>query len=586
MPKKIGILLLCFVVLLSGCSSSNKTAYKEEPEEELTEYQEEFNDFLKDQLVETLESDYYTLHSYLKDPETYDIDSASVEKTFGRMDAASMEEDRKEIQETLDQLQAFDYEQLTDQQQDTYDIFTYTMQGSKELSDPKFDYIASAFSPMTGIHVSFPTIFADWTFDSEQELKDLILMIQDVDDYTQSAIDYTYIQNEKGYLCLDFDSILSYCEKILNKGLESSVLKGLQDQVDVLDLDSNQTKAYKQELEQAFSDSYLQAYQLIKTAMSDLKQNGNNHPNGLASFDVGKEYYSLLMKNNTGSDMEVIEVEDLMDTACKEHLQTFIENADSDMSFLFTSTNYTSYEQMLDDIQDQMFDDFPKVESLEYEIKDMEEDVASDNGVAAYFQIPEIDGDLKGQLRVNPNNNNMKAIDTYMTVAHEGMPGHMYQYNYTQEHISEPLRWSILASSAYQEGYATYAQHYSLRYLKGIKPKQLKAYSEYMLVIYDALVLADIGIHYYNWDQEKCQKEIEENYGITIDEKQYNQLLYTPCAFEPYYTGYEQIMDLKERAKNTLKSDYNEKEFHTILLDCGPAPFFIVEENMAKAWKA
>lgn len=586
MSKKIGILLLCFVVLLSGCSSSNKTAYKEEPEEELTEYQEEFNDFLKDQLVETLESDYYTLHSYLKDPETYDIDSASVEKTFGRMDAASMEEDRKEIQETLDQLQAFDYEQLTDQQQDTYDIFTYNMECSKELSDPKFDYIASAFSPMTGIHVSFPTIFADWTFDSEQELKDLILMIQDVDDYTQSAIDYTYIQNEKGYLCLDFDSILSYCEKILDKSVESSVLKGLQDQVDALDLDSNQTKAYKQELEQAFSDSYLQAYQLIKTAMSDLKQSGNNHPNGLASFDVGKEYYSLLMKNNTGSDMEVIEVEDLMDTACKEHLQTFIENADSDMSFLFTSTNYTGYEQMLDDIQDQMFDDFPKVESLEYEIKDMEEDVASDNGVAAYFQIPEIDGDLKGQLRVNPNNNNMKAIDTYMTVAHEGMPGHMYQYNYAQEHISEPLRWSILASSAYQEGYATYAQHYSLRYLKGIKPKQLKAYSEYMLVIYDALVLADIGIHYYNWDQEKCQKEIEENYGITIDEKQYNQLLYTPCAFEPYYTGYEQIMDLKERAKNTLKSDYNEKEFHTILLNCGPAPFFIVEENMAKAWKA
>lgn len=586
MPKKIGILLLCFVVLLSGCSSSNKTAYKEEPEEELTEYQEEFNDFLKDQLVETLESDYYTLHSYLKDPETYDIDTETVEKTFGRMDAESMQENRKEIQEMLDQLQAFDYEQLTDQQQDTYDIFTYTMQGSKELSDPKFDYIASAFSPMTGIHVSFPTIFADWTFDSEQELKDLILMIQDVDDYTQSAIDYTYIQNEKGYLCLDFDSILSYCEKILDKGVESSVLKGLQDQVDALDLNSNQTKAYKQELEQAFSDSYLQAYQLIKTAMSDLKQNGNNHPNGLASFDIGKEYYSLLMKNNTGSDMEVIEVEDMMDTACKEHLQTFIENADSDMSFLFTSTNYTSYEQMLDDIQDRMFDDFPMVESLEYEIKDMEEDVASDNGVAAYFQIPEIDGDLKGQLRVNPNNNNMKAIDTYMTVAHEGMPGHMYQYNYAQEHISEPLRWSILASSAYQEGYATYAQHYSLRYLKGIKPKQLKAYSEYMLVIYDALVLADIGIHYYNWDQEKCQKEIEENYGITIDEKQYNQLLYTPCAFEPYYTGYEQIMDLKERAKNTLKSDYNEKEFHTILLNCGPAPFFIVEENMAKAWKA
>lgn len=586
MSKKIGIFLLCFVVLLSGCSSSKKTVQKVEPEQELTQYQQDFNEFLKEQLVETLESDYYTLHSYLKKPESYGIDTESVEKTFGRMDANSMEEDRKEIQETIAQLQSFDYEQFTDQQKDTYDIFTYNMQCAQELSDPKFDYIASAFSPMTGLHVSFPTIFADWTFDSEQELKDLILMIQDVDDYTQSDIDYTYTQNEKGYLCLDFDSIISYCEKILDKGLESSVVKGLQDQVEDLDLSDEQSTAYKQALEQAFSDSYLKAYQMMKEAMVDLQQNGNNHTRGLASFDVGKEYYSLLMKNNSGSDMEVIEVEDLMKTACQEHLQTFIEMADSDMSFLYTFTDYTSYEQILEDIKEQMFDDFPTVNSLEYEIKDMEEDIASDNGVAAYFQIPEIDGDLKGQLRVNPHNNAIKDLSTYMTVAHEGLPGHMYQYNYVQEHIQEPLRWSILASSAYQEGYATYAEHYSLRYIQNISFKKLKAYSEYSLIIYDALVLADIGIHYYNWDLEKCKNEILDNYGITIDAQQYNQLLYTPCAFEPYYTGYEQIMNLKEKAKETLKSDYNEKEFHTTLLNCGPAPFFIVERNMEEAWKA
>lgn len=147
MSKKIGFFLLCFVVLLSGCSSSKKTVQKVEPEQELTQYQQDFNEFLKEQLVETLESDYYTLHSYLKKPESYGIDTESVEKTFGRMDAESMEEDRKEIQETIAQLQSFDYEKLTDQQKDTYDIFTYNMQCAQELSDPKFDYIASAFHP-------------------------------------------------------------------------------------------------------------------------------------------------------------------------------------------------------------------------------------------------------------------------------------------------------------------------------------------------------------------------------------------------------------------------------------------------------
>lgn len=585
MSKKIGILFICFVLLLSGCSSSQEEVVNTEPEEELTAYQKSFNDYLKEQLVETLESDYYTLHSYLQDPESYDIDTQEIEKTFGRMDAESMEEDRQEIKETLEELHSFDYDKLTSQQKDTYDIIAYNMECSQELSDPKFDYIASAFSPMTGLQVTFPTIFADWTYDTEQELKDLILLLQDVDDYTQSAIDYTYIQNEKGYLCLDFDSVLSYCDQILEKGIDSSVLEGLQDQVDDLDLNKEQTKAYKQELEQAFSSSYLQAYQLIKDAMLDLEQNGENHPNGLASFDVGKEYYSLLMKENTGSNMSVEEVQEMMDDAYADHVQTFIENTDSDLSFLYASTDYTSYEQILESIKDQMFDDFPKIDALDYDIKDMEEEVASDNGVAAYFLIPEIDSDLKGQLRVNPNNSDMQSLDTYMTVAHEGMPGHMYQYNYVTEHIKEPLRWSLLANIAYQEGYATYAGHYSLRYIKGIKPKVLKAFSEYTLSIYDALVLADIGIHYYNWDLETCQNKMKD-YGIEMDQLQYDQLLYTPCAFEPYYTGYEQIMDLKEKAKKTLKSDYNEKEFHTTLLNCGPSPFFIVERNMEEVWKS
>ena len=85
--------------------------------------------------------------------------------------------------------------------------------------------------------------------------------------------------------------------------------------------------------------------------------------------------------------------------------------------------------------------------------------------------------------------------------------------------------------------------------MQNISFKKLKAYSEYSLIIYDALVLADIGIHYYNWDLEKCKNEILDNYGITIDAQQYNQLLYTPCAFELLYRGLQQIMDLKEKPR-------------------------------------
>ena len=56
-------------------------------------------------------------------------------------------------------------------------------------------------------------------------------------------------------------------------------------------------------------------------------------------------------------------------------------------------------------------------------------------GVAAYFNIPSLDGDTVKQLRVNPNNAGVDSIDTFSTVAHEGFPGHMYQYAYMYEII-------------------------------------------------------------------------------------------------------------------------------------------------------
>ena len=69
-----------------------------------------------------------------------------------------------------------------------------------------------------------------------------------------------------------------------------------------------------------------------------------------------------------------------------------------------------------------MFQDFPEVKNLKYNIKDINEEIASDSGVAAYFNIPSIDGDSIKQLRVNPKSSDIKSLSTYSTVSHEGFP--------------------------------------------------------------------------------------------------------------------------------------------------------------------
>ena len=90
-------------------------------------------------------------------------------------------------------------------------------------------------------------------------------------------------------------------------------------------------------------------------------------------------------------------------------------------------TGYTDYQSMLADLEEAIQGDFPSVGQLDYEIRPISGEIASDTGVAAYFNIPALDGSEPKQLRVNPNLGEIGSVDTFLTVAHEGFPGHMYQ---------------------------------------------------------------------------------------------------------------------------------------------------------------
>ncbi|MCB6602740.1 DUF885 domain-containing protein, partial [Erysipelatoclostridium ramosum] len=94
-------------------------------------------------------------------------------------------------------------------------------------------------------------------------------------------------------------------------------------------------------------------------------------------------------------------------------------------------TKYTDFESMLKDLENDCKDDFPSVGALDYKIKPIGEDLAS-GGVAAYFNIPALDGTTPKQIRVNMLEDalDVQSLETFSTVAHEGIPGHMYQIAY------------------------------------------------------------------------------------------------------------------------------------------------------------
>lgn len=577
--KKLTLLILSVLIALSigGCSSGQSN-----------DVQAKFDEFMKQEFVESLENNYLNTHTYLENPKDYGIDMSKTEiKIDEDMNEETFNDMRKSANKTLEKFKEFNRDNLTDEQKETYDIFNYSLKNTIAIEDSKFDYMNIPLESMSGIHTQLPTLFSDWVLRNEQDIKDVLTLMTSVRPYIKSVVEYTKKQEEKGTLMIDIKSVKDYCEKVVKEGSHSSVITGLNKSIDNLQLSDEKTKQYKSDLLKTFQDDFIPAYEdLIKT-MNELDSSKNNTM-GLAHMKNGSDYYELLLKQTVGTDKSINELKKELESMAQSSLlnaQTIaFENKKvyDDYTNDKIKTKYNDFESMLKYLNEGFQNDFPSVETLNYQIKPIGEDLAS-GGIAAYFNIPALDASTPKQIRVNMKDNalDIQSMETFSTVAHEGIPGHMYQIAYSYENIKDPWRKSLASFLGYTEGYATYVELYSLKYLNGL-PKEAIELQQNLSVYQDCLIaLSDIGIHYDGWTKKELSDFLNKN-GLAYTEESglYDQLRANPTAFLSYYIGYVQIANLKMNAQDKLKDKFNDKDFHEVILKSGAAPFSVVEKNV------
>lgn len=577
--KRVTLLTLSAIMAFSIVGCSKKDTGEE---------QKKFDEFMKQEFVNAMEQSYPNTHIILENPKDYGVDTSKTKIQIDKeMNETTFKENKELNEKSAKAFKEFDRDSLSDEQKETYDIYSYMLDYVTEMNDSKFDYMSMPLESMTGMHTQLPTMFSDWTLRNEQDVKDVITLMKSVRPYMDSILEYTKKQEEKGTLMLDITSVKEYCEKVVKEDVNSSVLTGLNESIDNLKLGVEKTDQYKAELKKAFKEYFLPAYSDIIKTMKELDSSKNNAM-GLSHMENGKEYYELLFKQATGTDKSVEDIKTELNSMAKSSLlgvQSVISK-NNDLYDQYVNgkikTKYKDFESMLKDLDKDIKDDFPSVGTLDYQIKPIGEDLAS-GGVAAYFNIPALDGTTPKQIRVNMLKDalDVQTLETFSTVAHEGIPGHMYQIAYAYKNVKDPWRNSMASYLGYTEGYATYMELYSLKYLDGVSEDAVKL-QQNMVVYQDCLVaLADIGIHYEGWTKEDTSKFLEEN-GLAVADISdfYNQLQANPTAFLSYYVGYVQLANLKKDAQDELKDKFNDKDFHEAILKSGAAPFSVVEENV------
>nr|MDE5779151.1 DUF885 domain-containing protein [Lachnospiraceae bacterium] len=310
---------------------------------------------------------------------------------------------------------------------------------------------------------------------------------------------------------------------------------------------------------------------------------------GLASLPNGKEYYSLLVAQNTGSAKSVLELIANTEQTLRQTTEEVLKIAVTDPeSYLYycdhtLESYFQSPEAILDALSLMCRKNYPALpKNPTYEIKTVPKSLQQCSS-PAFYMIPAIDDYENNTIYINPIYTNTENGNLFTTLAHEGFPGHLYQTVYYNSTSPSALR-QMLDYPGYVEGWATYVEMDSFSYLDyGDKASLCRLYQSDTLINLALCSRIDLGVNYEGWTLNDVNAFFEENgfksyFGADV----YSYVVQAPAAYLRYFIGYLEIMELKDEYQRLKMEDYSEKKFHKAFLEIGPADFETIRQELLK----
>lgn len=546
----------------------------------------EFDNFCNDLFIDTLKGDPYTINFTLLYPNVYGLESETLDSEKGTLT----------LDKILEKLDNFDYSKLSYKQQITYDILLYSTEESYltlEYSD-----IKTSLGSYLGYNAYITSSLAEYHFYDTHDITNYFAYIKNLKSDFKDIIDAENAKLEYNTSLPNYilNGVIDQCTSILTATSDNCLIDTFNDKIDsVTFLSSEEKETYKKTNKDLVEKDYMDAFKYLKEEVTKLLDKGTNEL-GLYYYTDGAKYYEALFQQSCGTTMSVDSLITYLDTKIKEYY-TLLTNSSNQIKRSTTNLYYYnnldllgnySYEALLSHFSDLIKDDFPSVGNLKYKVSDVA-DALKDNSSPAYYFPSVIDADVTESIYVNPNDftpSSSTDYETknyiYTTLAHEGIPGHMYQNAYFKQSSYENNALATQNFTCYSEGWATYAEHFILQY-----EVSNQAVLDYMVSndVYTYLVYCrcDVGINYQGWNARQLASYFS-NKGFTVSTDAATEILQQlreiPTNYLTYYFGYLQIEDLLDYASNALGSKFTYKAFHQAILEFGPAPWSVVKDNV------
>lgn len=538
-----------------------------------------FTNFTQDMFLTEIPKNTLNLHYTLADPAAAGITDYPV--ALGTADPKILTQEVADLENYRARLQKISKKTLTRHNRLTYDILEMYLDNQAAGKD--FMLYAEPLGPTIGTQAQLPVLLAEYSFADLEDVREYLTLLSQMDEYYASILEYEKAKSSAGLFMNDqaADNIIAQCRSFI--GAEENFLVPVFNEkiATIKELTDADRTALQQQHEQIIAQHVLPAYRLLIDGLGQLKGTGSNI-GGLANLPDGRNYYEYLVKDSTGCYDSIPDIQNRIQqqlTADFKELQELItKNPQLLMTADPNSPAAAEPDQIMADLMKKIAADFPTPPAVNYQVKYVHESL-EDHLSPAFYLTPPIDNLRENVIYINKGSN-YNALELFTTLAHEGYPGHLYQTVYSGSQGPDEVR-SLLNFGGYAEGWATYVEMYSYS-LADTDQDTASLYRLNRSITLGISSLLDIAIHYYGFTRPQVAEYLTKIgfQNSYMADSLYAAIIEAPANYLKYYVGYLNFLDLRDAVKADVGEDFVLKDFHQKVLEIGPAPFPILEQEL------
>ncbi|MDR8523268.1 MULTISPECIES: DUF885 domain-containing protein [Shewanella] len=498
----------------------------------------------------------------------------------------------------LNEVKKIDREQLSDALKLSYDMFTYNR--NVALADETFP---NHFMPMNQFYSTVISMVQLGSGESAQPFNT-------VEDYRnwqkrlQGFIKWMQVAQERMNEGIESKVVLPrvLVERIIPQ-LSAQLVDNVSDSLFYTPI-TLMPESFSDADKQALTAEYTQLIgeQLLPelTSLRDYFKNtylkSSRATDGWWGLPNGKVWYQHLANTHTTTTMPVDEIHKVgleevarilseMDGVRKQvgfegDLSAFFASLASEPQYFFTERQdlVDGYMGLKDKINLELPKYFNVMPKADYIVKPVES-FREKSAAGASYQAPAVDGSRPGVFYINTYN--LKAQPKWgMTTLslHEAAPGHHFQIAIKQELTGVPEFQRFGGYTAFEEGWALYAEYL------GIEMGLFEDPYQYFGKLSDEMLRAmrlvvDTGLHAKGWSREQAIQYMKDNSPMAETDiiAEVERYMAIPGQALSYKVGQLQILALRAKAEKELGDKFDLKAYHDQILTSGSLPMEVME---------